>query len=353
MPVSVNIAPNIQTTQTSNFHFTIVLSISESQVLDPNSFTIANNIRVSRSQDVDDDDFSVVSVSGNDVVIGVTLPTTETSGSFIVRVRGVVTIDGVEQTIDSTRKTINYDTFTSLGATFGTPEYRDSGIIAIPVTFAFDVIAPSATIFPIARVSGDHIYEMETWIVGEGTAYELLCQMPSDRKGRFSVGVNGTVFKEFSGNYDTVTATAIEVDWNTSEPRIVIWDIPANYDLGEPLDLRLGYNVLVTGWNANNTLTEIFLLEGANLGSPLPYKWTGTSPPDFTQPVPADLTDTNWTLLAAPPAGDPTPGSNGFDENGQWHGEEAQYYLIRFPDPQEDGFFNLTERIGGVLGPVS
>lgn len=115
----------------------------------------------------------------------------------------------------------------------------------------------------------------------------------------------------------------------------------------------MAYNTVVSGWHVNNTQTKIFILEGVNLGTALPYKWTGSTPPNFKEPVPADLTGTDWELLATPPAGNPTPGMNGFDDDGQWHGEERQYFLIRFPDPQEKGIFNLTPRVGGIRGPVA
>jgi hypothetical protein len=70
---------------------------------------------------------------------------------------------------------------------------------------------------------------------------------------------------------------------------------------------------------------------------------------DFT---PRHNDGTDWQLLAAPPPGESTE-ARGFASDGQWHGEEAQFFLIRFPDPQETGIFNLTPRDGGVLGPVS
>ncbi|MDE0401706.1 MAG: hypothetical protein OXL96_28255 [Candidatus Poribacteria bacterium] len=172
------------------------------------NYAIKTRDFVTGSTDVDKSDMTLVSVTAEAAIIRVELPT-DVSGGFTVGVTGDVTVDGTVEMLSGAAKLINYDTLSSLGATFGTPEYRDDGIIAIPVTFAYNVIAPSATIFPIARVSGDHIYEMETWIVGEDRAYELLCQMPMDGDGRFSVGVNGSVFKEFSGNYDTVSESSV------------------------------------------------------------------------------------------------------------------------------------------------
>lgn len=243
-----------------------------------------------------------------------------------------------------------------INATLGTVEYRENGGIAVPVTFPENVIAPSKSIFEIRYVSGDALTDIEYRLVGQNTAFAVVIEMPLDRKGRFQIAANGDVLKVSSGGWEPLSiATPKTVSYNTLVPRLVDYDIPANYSLGAPVDVRVAYNTVVSGWHVNNTQTEIFILEGANLGSDLPYKWTGNAPPNFKEPVPADLTGTDWELLATPPAGDPTPGMNGFDADGQWHGEanEGQYFLIRFPDPQEIGIFNLTPRVGGVRGPVA
>ena len=190
--------------------------------------------------------------------------------------------------------------------TFGTVEYRDGGVIAIPVTFGAAVVANAKSVFEITRVSGDDLAGIEYYLLGENTGYELILEIPQDRSGSFQVAANGDVLLA-TGSYDNVTATAKTVAYATIVPRIVDYDIPANYNLGAPVDVRVAYNTVVSGWHVNNTQTEIFILEGANLGSDLPYKWTGSAPPNFKTPVPADLTGTDWQLLATPPAGNPTP----------------------------------------------
>ncbi|MCY4553985.1 MAG: hypothetical protein OXC79_09950, partial [Candidatus Poribacteria bacterium] len=201
---------------------------------------------------------------------------------------------------------------------------------------------------------------MQYRLVGRNTDFELVFEMPLDRSGRFRISGTGDVFKISSHVWDNVvmTPSTLTVAYSTVAPEIVDWDIPAGYDFDtdSPVDIRIAYNIPVTGWHANNTITEkgIFILEGANLGTPLPYKWVGTSPPNFNTPVPADLSGTDWQLLATPTPVPATPGMNGWAEDGiQWHGEERQYFLIRFPDPQETGIFNLTPRSGVVRGPVS
>ena len=243
----------------------------------------------------------------------------------------------------------------AINATLGTVEYRENGIIAVPVTFPENVIAPSKSIFEITHVSGDALTDIEYRLVGQDTAFAVVIEMPLDRKGSFQIAANGDVLKVSTGVWENLSiATPKTVSYNTIVPRLVDYDIPADYSPGSPVDIRVGYNIIVTGWNANNTITNPgnFELEGANLGTPLPYKWVGSSPPDFDEPVPADLTGTDWQLLATPPGGQPTP-ENNFDDDGNWHGESGQYFLVRFPDPQEVGIFNLRERVGIVRGPVS
>lgn len=339
MPVA-RIAENINTTQTGNFHFTIVFVISESQTL--TEFSLSNVVVTDADGNLTIANLMIVGeVEDGNARIGVTLPD-EIIGAFTVGVTGNVMVDGVSEMLSGATKTINYDTLSSLGATFGTPEYRDGGIIAIPVTFAYNVIAPSATIFKIARVSGDALDGMETWILGEDKDYELLCQMPLDRKGKFSIGANGTVFKEFSGNWDTVTATAIEVDWNTSEPRYLKYDIPANYTAEETFDVLVQLHVPSTfadptvDIHKDATFLDFFIFEGADLGVPNIYRKTDNTYPEL-----------------------PIPDFPSVDGNADWvqtdlTTQEATIYLLRW-DPvvgNPIGTFNMRIKPGTFRGPV-
>lgn len=283
-------------------------------------------------------------------------------GSLEVSITGMVTRQGssTPEAVMSNTVVVYYDTTTNVSASFGTVDYRDGGVIAVPVNFGENVIASSKSVFRVEHVSGDTLEGMQYRLVGRNTDFELVFEMPLDRKGVFKIAAEGDVFKVSSSVWDNLvmTPSTLTVAYSTVAPEIVDWDIPAgyDYDLNSPVDIRIAYNVPVTGWHANNTITEdgIFILEGANLGTPLPYKWVGTSAPNFNTAVPADLSGTDWQLLATPPGGTPTPGMNGFnDDSTQWHGELGQYFLIRFPMPAETGIFNLTPRGGVVRGPVS
>lgn len=325
----------------------------------------------------DDADITITAVSGNGIT-GVTFEVTgsgadynivfqlpeDVSGSFMVAISGMVTVEGSSgpEAVMANSPIVTYNNITNIRATLDKThaEYREGGIVAIPMTFGENVIAPSKTICKFSNPTdpGAGIAGIEGfYLVGADDAYELVVQIGEEKKGKFVVGFEGDVLKAASGVWDNVTNNQSLADrtfaYDTRAPRIVDYDIPADYSLGAPVDVRVAFNVRVTGWHVNNTLTEIFIEEGVLLGSALPYKWTGTSPPDIHAAMPEDLTGTDWTLLATPPAGDPTPNQNGFDADGQWHGEEGQYFLIRFPDPQNTGILNLTLKENAVRGPTS
>ena len=292
--------------------------------------------------------------SGTNWTLTFSVPATA-EGSFEIRIVGMVTQTAngsTPEAVMSNSVRVHYDTTANVTAAFGATEYRDDGVVVVPVNFGESVIAPSKSIFAVKHVSGDALTDIEYRLVGENRAFELIFEVPPDRSGSFQVAANGDVFKVSSGVWDNVVITPKTVNYGTLVPRIVDYDIPANYSLSAPVDVRVAFNIRVTGWHVNNTLTEIFIEEGVRLGTPLPYKWTGTSPPDIHAAMPADLTGTDWTLLATPSPGTPTPGANGFDADGQWHGDEGQFFLIRFPDPQATGILNLTLRENAVRGPT-
>ena len=245
-----------------------------------------------------------------------------------------------------------------VNATLGTVEYRENGVIALPVTVPETIIAPSKSIFEITYLSGHPLTDIEYRLVGQHTAFEVIVEMPLDRKGRFQIAANGDVFKVSSGVWDTLSiATSKTVSYNTIVPRLVDYDIPATYTPGEFFDVRVAYNVRVTGLSDNN-VHQVFLFEGAadTMGTPTPYKWTGDTPPDFEMPVPEDLTETAWQQLQSPPAGVPITAENDFDENGFWHGavNEGQYFLVRWTVQEgTTGIFSMTPQPGMLRGPVN
>ena len=243
----------------------------------------------------------------------------------------------------------------AINATFGTVEYRDGGVIAVPVIFGKSVTAPSKTIFRISHARGDSLDGMEYIILGEGTAYELVFSVPPDRSGSFRISAGGNVLKA-TGAWDTVTATAKDVPYGTVVPLIVDYEVPSNYVFGNNFDMLVEFNVLVTGWHANNTFAEVWIEEGARLGTPSVYKWTGANSLDIHAPVPDDLSGTDWQGLATPPH-PVTPGTNNFSDDGtEWHGEEGRFFLIRIgvTNAEAVGVAQFSLRPDNPLrGPVS
>ena len=234
-------------------------------------------------------------------------------------------------------------------ATFGTVAYRDGGILVIPVTFAENVIAAAKTIFPITHISGDALAGLDYYLIGKDTDFEIIVTVPPDRNGSFQISANGDVLLS-TGSWDTVVATALTVTYNTTVPRLVDFDVPGTYAFGENFDVRLAFNTIVSGWHANNSFTEIWIEEGARLGTPTPYKWTGATPSNLRsflqEPLPDDLTGTDWQPLSEPPGG----------HKGEWHGEEGQIFLMRIEVTNADavGIAQFTLRPNNSLrGPVS
>lgn len=271
----------------------------------------------------------------------------DVKGSLEIDITGTVTPVGsnTPEAVVATAITVAYDNITNVPATFGTVDYRDGGKIVVPVTFAENVTVPSKTVFPISHVRGDALAGIAYVLLGKDTDYELVFTVPPDRKGSFRISGNGDVLKTASGIWDNVVVTSPKtVAYDTRVPRIVDYDIPENYTHGAKFDVRIALNVPATGWHANNTITEIFIEEGARLGTPTPYKWTGNTAPDFNTAVPDDLTGTDWQVLATPPGG----------HAGTWHGEEGQYFLIRYAkvDANATGIFNLTLRENALRGPT-
>ena len=274
-----------------------------------------------------------------------TVPTHK-EGSFEISVTGMVTPQGshTPEAVTSNKVIVFYDTTANVAATFGTPVYRDGGVIAVPVTFAESVIAPAKTVFPIAHVSGDALEGIAYYLLGSGTAHELLFVVPPDRRGRFRVSADGYVLKTVTQVWDNIIATAVTVAYDTTVPEIVDFDVPPGYTYRQPFRVRVALNTPVTGWHQNNTLTEIWVEEGAQIGTPTAYKWVGSTPPDIHAALPETL-PTDWQQLTAPPGG----------HSGAWHGEAGQYFLIDWDvSHRVSGAFQITLRPENPLrGPVS
>ena len=120
----------------------------------------------------------------------------------------------------------------AINATFGTVEYRDGGVIAIPITFAENVVAEKS-IVEIAQVSGDSLEGWEYRLVGADTDFKLIIAVPPDRSGSFSVDLAGSVWKRTGSVWDQVSATAVvTVSYDTRVPFLEDFDVPATYTPG-------------------------------------------------------------------------------------------------------------------------
>ena len=267
-----------QNTKTGNFTLNITIAVGVTGFSAANIALTAvsgNGITGITFEVLPDDDMNSATYN-----VSFQLPE-DVSGSLQVAITGMVTREGSSQpeAVVATPVTVVYDNITTISVTFGTVDYRDGGAVVLPVTFGENVVAPSKTIFQFAdptRDAGDGIAGIEGYyLVGEDAAYELVVQASADKQGRFVVSVDGYVLKASSGIFDNVSNGQAVADrtvaFDTRAPVIVDYDIPANYSLGAPVDVRVAFNVLVTGWHVNNTLTEIFIEEGVRLGTALPF----------------------------------------------------------------------------------
>ena len=221
-----------------------------------------------------------------------------------------------------------------VNATFGTVEYRENGVVAVPMTFGENVVA-GKSIVEIARVSGDTLTGLEYRLVGSGTDFSVIISVPPDRSGRFSLNLAGSVFKRTDSVYDQVSATAVKnVDYSTVLPRIVDYDIPANYIAGENFDVIFQYNTpsTVSPEPPGGTFLDHFIFEGAHLGTPNLYRKTDDTYPQLPIPatLPAEWVQTDMTT------------------------QPATIYLLRWSpvigNPQ--GNINITPKPGFVRGPT-
>ena len=317
-------------TQTGTFIATVSLDVRVMGVDKPDF-----NLRALTENGIAGVDFTIANAEPNDRFnLTFTLPA-DREGSFELSMTGMVTREGSSspEAVTSNTLRIVYDTTANVAATLGTPVYREGGVIAVPVTFAESVIA-SKTVFAVARVSGDALAGIEYYLLGEGTAYELVFTVSLDRRGSFRVSADGNVLKVATGVWDNVVATAITVAYNTTVPEVKRYDIPANYRPGEKFDVVLELNTssTVSPAPAEGTFLDHFIFEGADLGTPNLYRKTDGTYPNL--PIGADL-GTDWTQVDMTTV-------------------EATIYLLRWSpvvgNPQ--GAFNLTVRPGAFRGPV-
>lgn len=268
-----------------------------------------------------------------------TLPANK-GGIFEISIIGMVTPQGETEAeaVMSNTAVVIYDTRTNIIATFGTVEYRNGGVIVVPVTFEESVIAPSKSIFEVSHASGDALTDVTYYIVGTGTAYELFFQIPPDRNGSFNITANGSVLKNATKVWENVAASpaTFTVNYDTRVPRIVNFDIPKNYTPGQKFDVILQFNTQVTLSplpQGSTSFLDHFIFEGADLGQANIYRKTNDTYPTLpiADPLPAEWVNTNLTT------------------------ETATIYLIRFPsvDANATGIFNMTMKEDAVRGPVS
>ena len=199
MAIAANItAP--QSTQSGNFNVTVTFASAVTE------FTAADiTITAVKGNGITDVTFSVTG-SGMTYNVPFQLPE-EVAGSLRIDITGQVMVDGQSQpqSVTAMARTVAYDNTLKVKEICGDAEYREDGVIIQPfrLHYAYDidndadkaVIIPSKTAFDLSRVSGDVLDDIDWYIVGENTDFDIVFVIPSGRRGSFSVRPVGNVLK--------------------------------------------------------------------------------------------------------------------------------------------------------------
>ena len=327
MPNAVITAPT--DTQSGNFNVAVAFGV------DVEDFTAANvDISGGPSGNGDTDVLITVSGSGQNYNVFFDLPD-DVIGGFTIALTGNVTVSGAAEAITATAKAVTYDNRSTINATWGPIDYQEDGVIEVPVTFAQAVCYMERSNINLQRVSGTNtVFEVSVHQDSTNAAiWYVRVRVPIDTSGAFSLNFQRRVLL-CPDVHDDVTIDPLTVNYGYITPFILDSDIPNEYVVGENFDIKMAFNTKVTGI-ANNNIQDVFILEGANLGTPDAYRWVGTSVPNIHDKLP-DTLPAEWTLLPSLPTL-----------------EEVQYLLIRFANITiAEGVFNMTLRSGTLRGTV-
>ena len=135
-------------------------------------------------------------------------------------------------------------------ATWGTPDYTvGEAEIAIPITFASEVVVADADVFdftPVSPLVDDDLEGLQAAINGDGTDWTLTVTVPLDVEGSIEIDVTGEVFKVSTHVYDVVTIAALTLAVNTVVPGLEkSVESPAPYRRGERYDQIFQFNTPV------------------------------------------------------------------------------------------------------------
>ena len=223
----------------------------------------------------------------------------------------------------------------TINANFGTFEYREGGVIAIPLTFPADVIVPSKSVCQITPVSNSDLTGVSHRIIGKGRAFEVVVAVPTNREGSFSVDITGTVLNVSTGVWDTVSVDSVSVPYSTVVPELVDHRVVRT---GERIDVILQYD---TDCTLADPIAEFGTM--AQRADFLDYAGQDLDPPNFYRKI-----DNTYPTLPLP---DTLPIAEWAQADVQT--EDATIYLLRWGSVPETEDFNVTIKAGFVRGPVN
>lgn len=290
-------------------------------------------ITVDATQGVD----FTISGAGTAWNLAFTLPT-QRRGSFEISFTGLVTPQGgsTPEGVMANTVTIVYDTMTvEIRIGFGAVEYRESGVVVLPVNISETVVVPSKTVFSVTHISGDLLTGVEYYVVGEDTAYELVFLIPPDRIGTFEVRSVGDFLKP-DGTYESIALTPKLIPYNSYVPYVI------NDNFAEALTTGIWDTFMEVNTPAVGVGIDDFILEGPNVGTPVLYRARSI---DREPPRPAPSAD-----LENPPE---QIGDWVLDSTGN-SAIQARYFILRFnvPASLNGQQLSITPKVDAFRSPL-
>lgn len=282
-------------------------------------------------------DFSI-SGTGTAWSLAFTL-SSERSGQFEISFTGLVTPVGGSSPEGVMANTIivSYNTITAqVEVGFGELQYREPGLVALPVKFSENYIVLSKTVFSLTHISGDTLTDIEYYVVGENANYELIFLIEPDAIGAFMVSFTGELLKA-DGTYEVPTAiTPKLVPYNSYIPYVV------NSNFGEELTTGIWDIFMELNRPAVGVGVDGFILEGVDPGTPVLYRACSLDIEPDRPEVPVDPTVPSEQI-----------GDWVLDETGNSQ-VPARYFILRFnvPPNLSGQTLSITPKLDAFRSPL-
>ena len=171
--------------------------------------------------------------------------------------------------------------------------------VLIPVTWGNMIRRAQASNIHISPDATDPVSDMEYGFVVDGSDEYVCMNIPIGNQGTMEITGTGEVYRTDTNAYDTINTGIATLEYDTRLIEVIFRDIQPSYASGDTFDFIIGLNrdVTITA-PIPNMATEVFIFDGANLGTSQVWAYVGTGDPRL--PLPADLmAATDWELMSA------------------------------------------------------